>query len=105
MIHYIVLCKLAENVGSDRLDDLVRSARSQLLQIPSVLQVRAGKRIDDANDWEFFYSVDCESKDKFAMYREDPIQVKFFESLVRPSTGERMELLYELEPGKDIRYS
>ncbi len=105
MVHFVVLCKLEEHVTPEKLDDMVRTARSQLLRIPEVLQVRAGKRIDEENQWPFFYAVDCESMDKLAMFRDDPIQVKFVETLIKPNTWAQMELLYELEPGKDIRYS
>jgi len=105
MIHLVVLCKLEEHVTPDRLEDMARAARSQLLRIPGVLQVRSGKRVDPDNQWPFFFSVDCDSMDKLAMFRDDPIQVKFVETIIKPNTWAQLELVYELEPGKDIRYS
>ena len=105
MIHLVVLCKLEEQVTPDRLEEMVRSARSQLLKISEVLQVWAGKRVDPENQWPFFYSVDCDSMDKLAMFRDDPVHVKFVETVIKPNTWAQLELVYELEPGKDIRYS
>ena len=105
MIHFIVLCKLEEHVTPERMEEMVRAARSSLLKIPEVLHVRAGKRIDPENQWPFFYSIDCDSLDKLAMFRDDPIWLKFVETQIKPNTWAQLELLYELEPGKDIRYS
>jgi hypothetical protein len=105
MIHLVVLCKLEEHVAPDRLEEMVRAARSQLLKIGEVLQVRSGKRVDPENQWPFFYSIDCDSLEKLTSFRDDPVYVKFVETVIKPNTWAQLELVYELEPGKDIRYS
>ncbi len=105
MVHLVVLCKLQAHVTQERLEELARKARIQLLKIPEVLQVRAGKRIENDNAYPYFYSVDVESLEKLAMYRDDPNQVKFVEEVIKPNTRERLEMVYELEPNKDVRYS
>ena len=105
MVHLVVLCKLNENVSQKNLEEMSRSARSQLLKIPEVLAVRSGKRIKPDNVWPFFYSVDLESLEKLAMYRDDPNQVKFTSEVIEPNTVDRQEMVYELEPNKDTRYS
>ena len=105
MVHYIALCKLNDNVSEETVEEMTRSARSQLLKIPEVLAVRSGKKINPENEWPFFYSVDVESMDKIAMFQDDPILIRFIEKMIRPNSWIVQELVYELEPGKDIKYS
>ena len=105
MVHLIVLCKLNENVSPKDLEEMGRAARSQLLKIPEVLAVRAGKRITTDNEWPYFYSVDLESMDKLAMFRDDPVLIRFVEKMIKPNTWTVQELVYELDPGKDVKYS
>jgi hypothetical protein len=105
MVHLIVLCKLNENVTQKDLEGMSRSARSQLLKIPEVLAVRSGKRIKPDNEWPYFYSVEIDTMDKLAMFRDDPILIRFIEKVIKPNTWTVQELVYELEPGKDVKYS
>ena len=105
MVHLVVLCKLNENVSEDELEEMSRSARSQLLKIPEVLSVRSGKRVKPDNEWPFFYSVDIDSMDKLMMFRDDPIFIRFVEKFIKPNTWNVQELIYELDPGKDVKYS
>ena len=105
MVHLIVLCKLNENVTQKDLEEMSRSARSQLLKIPEVLAVRSGKRIKPDNEWPYFYSIEIDSMDKLAMFRDDPILIRFIEKVIKPNTWTVQELVYELEPGKDVKYS
>ncbi len=62
------------------------NARMQLLKIPEVLSIKCGKRIDPETEWPFFLAIDFESMDKFAMFRDDSIYVKFVEEVVKPNT-------------------
>ena len=105
MVQLIVLCKLNENVSQKNLEAMARAARSQLLKIPQVLAVRSGKRIKPDNEWPFFYSVEIDSMDKLAMFLDDPILIRFVEKVIKPNTWTVQELVYELEPGKDVKYS
>ena len=105
MVHLVVLCKLENHVTQERLEEMTRQARSLLLKVPEVLHVRAGKRLDSENVYPFFYSVDLESLEKLAMFRDDPNQIKFVTEAIEPNTHGRMEMVYELEPNKNTRYS
>ena len=105
MVHLVVLCKLNENVSQKLLEEMSRAARSQLLKIPEVLAVRSGKRIKPDNEWPYFYSVDLESMDKLEMFRDDPVLIRFIEKVIKPNTWTVQELVYELDPGKDVKYS
>jgi hypothetical protein len=39
------------------------------------------------------------------MFREDPIQVKFMEEVIKPNTADSLSLDFEMDPGKDVQFS
>ena len=105
MVHHIVLYKLKPEVTPARVEEMMMNARMQLLKIPEVLSIKCGKRIDPETEWPFFVAIDFESMDKFAMFREDPIYVKFAEEVIKPNTDDSLVLDFEMDPGKDVRFS
>ena len=105
MVHHIVLFKLKPEVTPQKLEEMMMKTRISLLKIPEVLSVKCGKRIDPANEWPFFIAVDFESMDKLALYRDDSIHMKYVEEVIKPHTSDRLALDYEMEPGKDVKYS
>jgi hypothetical protein len=86
-------------------EEMMMNARMQLLKIPEVLSIKCGKRVDPELPWPFFIAIDFESMDKFTIFREDPIQVKFMEEVIKPSTSDSLSLDFEMDPGKDVRFS
>lgn len=105
MVHHIVLYKLKAEVTPARVEDMMMNARMQLLKIPEVLSIKCGKRIEEEMDWPFFIAIDFESMDKYAIFREDPIFVKFMEEVIKPNTEDSLALDFEMDPGKDVRFS
>ena len=105
MVHHIVLYRLKQEVTPARVEEMMMNARMQLLKIPEVLSIKCGKRIDPETDWPFFIAIDFESMDKFAMFREDSIYVKFVEEVIKPNTEDSLVLDFEMDPGKDVRFS
>lgn len=105
MIHHIELYKLRAEVTATRLEEMMMQTRMNLLKIPEVLAVKCGKKVDPKNEWPFFIAMEFESTDKFAAYKGDPLYLKFTEEVIKPNTTDKMVLVYEMEPGKDVRYS
>jgi hypothetical protein len=105
MIHHLVLFKLKPEVDDDKIEWMMRQTRIQLLKIPEVLNVKCGKPVTADADWPFFLSVDVESMEKLAIYRDDPNHVKFVEEVIRPHTTARLGIDYEMDPGRDVTYS
>ena len=105
MIHHIVLYKLKAEVTPARVEAMMMNARMQLLKIPEVLSIKCGKRIDSESPWPFFIAIDFESMDKYAIFREDPVFVKFTEEIIKPNTADSLVLDFEMDPGKDVRFS
>ena len=105
MVHHIVLYKLKPEVTPARVEEMMMNARMQLLKIQEVLSIKCGKRIEPEMDWPFFIAIDFESMDKYAIFREDPIYVKFMEEVIKPNTEDSLVLDFEMDPGKDVRFS
>lgn len=105
MVHHLVLFKLKPNTADETVEHMMRQTRMQLLKIPEALNVKCGKRIDENNKWQFFLSADFETMERLSVYMTDPIHIKFVEEIIKPNVSERLALDYEMEPGKDVRYS
>src|SRR5437763_3430799 len=105
MVHHIVLFKLKPEVTLARIEEMMMNTRMQLLKIPEVLSIKCGKRIDPELPWPFFIAIDFESMDKYEIYREDPIQVKFMEEVIKKNTADSLDLDIEMDPGKVVQLS
>lgn len=105
MVHHIVLYRLKHEVTPARVEEMMMNTRMQLLKIPEVLSIKCGKRIDPEIDWPFFIAIDFESMDKYSIFCEDPIYVKFVEEVIKPNTEDSLVLDFEMDPGKDVRFS
>lgn len=105
MVEHLVLFKLKPGLPPDRVEEMMRHTRMQLLKIPEVNIVKCGKRIDPDNPYDFFLSVQVDTMVHLASYAAHPVHVKFVEEVIKPNVVERLALDYEMEPGKDVRYS
>ena len=105
MIHHLVLMKLNPDVDEEKVEWMMRETRMQLLKIPEVLAVRCGRRLDDKQEWPFFLAIEVESTEKLAVYMADPIHIKFRDEIIFPNISAHTMLDFEMEPGKDLRYS
>ena len=105
MVHHIVLYRLKQEVTPARVEEMMMNARMQLLKIPEVLSIKCGKRIESEMPWPFFIAIDFESMDRYEIFREDPIHVKFMEEVIKPNTADSLPLFFEMDPGKDVRFS
>ena len=105
MIHYVALFKLKPKVTDQEIDTMIRSSRSQLLRINEALSVRSGKRIDEDCEWPFFLAIDFENLERLEMFKDDTLSIKFQHDVIEPNTTETLEMIYEMEPGKDTKYS
>ncbi|PYK09250.1 MAG: hypothetical protein DME65_12420 [Verrucomicrobia bacterium] len=88
-----------------RVEAMMMNTRMQLLKIPEVMNIKCGKRIDPELPWPFFIAIDFESMDKYAIFREDPVFVKFMEEVIKPNIEDSLDLDFEMDPGKDVRFS
>ena len=105
MVHHITLFKLKPEVTPQKLEQMMMTTRMSLLKIPEVLAVKCGKAIDTGNDWPFFIALEFETMEKLAMTQEDAIYMKFVVDVIKANTAERQTMNYEMEPGKNVKYS
>jgi len=105
MVHHITLFKLKPEVTPARLEEMMMNTRMQLLKIQEVLSIKCGKRIESEMPWPFFITIDFESMDRYEIFKEDPIHVKFMEEVIKPNTADSLPLFFEMDPGKDVRFS
>ena len=105
MVHHITLFKLKPDVTPAKLEQMMMTTRMSLLKIPEILSVKCGKSIDPKAEWPFFIALDFESMEKLAVTEDDAIYMKFAAEVIKPHTAERLTLNYEMEPGKNVKYS
>jgi hypothetical protein len=105
MVHHVALYKLKPEVTPQKLEEMMMNTRINLLKIPEAHSVKCGKKIDPKAEWPFFVALDFESMDKMTMCREHPVYLKFLEDVIKPNTSDKLALDYEMEPGKDVKYS
>ncbi len=105
MIHHCVLVELKSDILPDDLENLILETRINLLRIPEINNLRTGKNLNLSEKWRYFYAFDCESKAKLGMICSHPIYVKFEKVVLAPYMTECLIQDYEMDPGRDVRYS
>ncbi|MDA0768116.1 MAG: Dabb family protein [Verrucomicrobia bacterium] len=105
MIAHLAFYKLQPEVDPERLETMVRTTRSLLLKIPEILGVHSGRNTDPNSEWPFFFSIDVSSLAKLEMVKDDPLYLKFLESVIRPNTAGEFAFSFETDPTQDLRYS
>lgn len=80
--------------------------RIRLLKIPEINNLRVGKRIDvKINPFTYFFSMDVENLDKLKYAQESAVYTQFQKQVLEPFVTKINSFNYEMEPGKDVRYS
>ena len=105
MVHYIALFRVGKSATDDDLEEMIRHSRTCLHRVNEAHNLRSGRNLDAKNEFSFFISADFESRDKLAMFREDPGYLRFENEVLSSKTTSRVEYLFETEPGKDPKYS
>ncbi len=105
MVHYIALFRVGKATSDEDLEELIRASRTCFHRVHEARNFRSGRNLDAKGEFAFFLSADFESRDKYAMFREDPHFVRFENETLKSKTTSRVEHLYETEPGRDPKYS
>lgn len=105
MVHHVTYFQLNELTDKSVLEDMVRASRTWLLKIPEVLSVRSGRNLDPESQWQFFYAVEVESREKLKFVKDDPFYLKFMQKFIEPHTRNQFGLDFELDPSRELKYS
>lgn len=106
MIHHLMLLTTKPEVIPSKLEEIIVETRIRLLKIPEINGLRVGKRVDTTNNpHTFFFSFDVDNMDKLAYVQENAVYIQFERQILGPFVTATKTLDYEMEPGKDVRYS
>ncbi len=106
MIYHLMLLTTKPEVTPAKLEEIMVETRIRLLKIPDVNNLRVGKRVDTVNNpYTYFFSFDVENMDKLAYVQENAVFVQFERQILGPFVASSQVFNYEMEPGKDVRYS
>ncbi|MFD2255565.1 Dabb family protein [Luteolibacter algae] len=105
MVHHVVYLELNESVAAATLEEMVRASRTWLLKIPEVLSVRSGRNLDPESQWQFFYAIEVDSREKLKFVIADAFYLKFLQQFIAPNTGNRFSMDFELDPSRELKYS
>jgi len=101
-----VLLTAKPEIDPAKLESIMVETRIRLLKITEVNNLRVGKRVDTKdNPHTFFFSFDVENMDKLAYVMENAVYVQFEKQILAQFVADFKSLDYEMEPGKDVRYS
>jgi len=101
MIQHVVLFNLKPEIDADKIEWMLRETRIRLLKIPVVQGLRCGSRIDHGTDWSLFLLTELDSVEKLACYLNHPVQVRFFNEVIKPHVTDWIALDYQSDPGED----
>lgn len=106
MLHHVLLVKLKQDLPPSAVENLMVETRIRLLKIPEVRNLQCGKKIDTKNNpYDFFLAMDLESQAKLRVVQESAIYHQFQQQILFPSALETLAYNYEMDPGKDIKFS
>jgi hypothetical protein len=106
MIHHLVLLTTKPEVIPTKLEEIMVETRIRLLKIPEINNLRVGKRVDTTNNPStYFFSFDVENMDKLGFVHDNAVYTQFEKQILGPFVASSKILDYEMEPGKDVRYS
>lgn len=106
MVHHICLLETQPDVSDEKLDEIIVQTRIRLLKIAELSNLRTGKRIDTkGNAFAYFFSFDVESMDKLDLTKSSAVYTQYQKQIIDAHTTKSCEYNYEMEPGKDVRYS
>ncbi len=106
MIHEVILARLPEDASPDLVEKLMVETRMRLLKIPEILGLSCGKRIDPTqNPYPFFIALEFESLSKKRVAYQNPIFTIFLSQVLQPAITDSTTLTFEMDPGKDVRFS
>jgi len=106
MVHQVILAKLKPDLPADTVEKVMVEARIRLLKIPEIRNLACGKKIDlKGNPHDFFIAMDFENLSKMGVAADNPIYHQFIAQVIEPHVQKQISYEFEMEPGKDVKYS
>jgi hypothetical protein len=96
MIHHLKLIQLKGGLPANRVEEIMVESRIRLLKIQDVLSLACGKKIP-LNGHDSFL--------KRTSAFDHPLYHQFESQVLKPNAAKIEVLEFEMDPGKDVRFS
>ena len=105
MVYHLILCRLKTEVTPAEVEAMMRRTLTHLLKVPEVKSIRCGQGIPPESAGAFVVAMEFESLDRLAHFRANPQARAWQREQIDPHVASVSEWDYELEPGKDPKFS
>lgn len=108
MIHHLKLIQLKGGLPAARVEEIMVESRIRLLKIQDVLSLACGKKISlngHDNFHDLFLALEFENSLKRTAAFDHPLYHQFETQVLKPNAQKIEVLEFEMDPGKDVRFS
>jgi hypothetical protein len=108
MIHHLKLIQLKADLPANRVEEMMVESRIRILKIQDVLSLACGKKMPVTGHKtlaDLFLALEFENSLKRTSAFDHPVYQQFEAQILKPN-AEKIEVLeFEMDPGKDVRFS
>jgi len=108
MIHHLKLIQLKSGLPENRVEEIMVESRIRILKIQDVLSLACGKKIPVKGHeavHDLFIALEFENSLKRTAAFDHPLYQQFETQVLKPNAQKIEVLEFEMDPGKDVRYS
>ncbi len=107
MIHHLKLIHLKPELPKERVEEVMVESRIRILKIQDVLSLACGKKIPgkEVTPHDLFLALEFENSLKRTAAFDHPLYQQFEAQVLKPNAQKIEVLEFEMDPGKDVRFS
>ncbi len=108
MIHHLKLVQLKAGLPAHRVEEIMVESRIRILKIQDVLSLACGKKIPlpgHETSHDLFLALEFENSLKRTSAFDHPLYQQFEAQILKPNAQKIEVLEFEMDPGKDVRFS
>lgn len=107
MIHHLKLIQLKAGLPPAKAEEVMTESRIRILKIQDVLSLACGKKIPGKEETghDLFLALEFENSLKRTAAFDHPLYQQFEAQVLKPNAQKIEVLEFEMDPGKDVRFS
>ena len=107
MIHHLKLIHLKPGLPKEKVEEVMVESRIRILKIQDVLSLACGKKIQGKEETphDLFLALEFENSLKRTAAFDHPLYQQFEAQVLKPNAQKIEVLEFEMDPGKDVRFS
>jgi hypothetical protein len=107
MIHHLKLIHLKPGLPKEKVEEVMVESRIRILKIQDVLSLACGKKIPvkEETPHDLFLALEFENSLKRTAAFDHPLYQQFEAQVLKPNAQKIEVLEFEMDPGKDVRFS